>query len=83
MQTCEHSPHEVLHHGVILVLATTVVSMQTGGGFAEAMMGEVIVQQTDNCVRSLARITGLINNEVHFAKNSLAADPKDGGLPRC
>ena len=83
MQTCEHSPHEVLHHGVILVLANTVVSMQTGGGFAEAMMAEVIVQQTDNCVRSLARITGLINNEVHLARNSLAADPKDGGLPRC
>jgi hypothetical protein len=36
--TCEHSPHEVLHHGVIFVLATAVVSMQTGGGFAEAMM---------------------------------------------
>ena len=30
VQTCEHSPHEVLHHGVILVLATAVVSMQTG-----------------------------------------------------
>ena len=33
VQTCEHSPHEVLHHGVILILATAVVSMQTGGGF--------------------------------------------------
>ena len=30
VQTCEHSPHEVLHHGVIFVLATAVVSMQTG-----------------------------------------------------
>ena len=80
VQTCEHSPHEVLHHGVLLVLATAVVSMQTGGGFAEAMMAEVIVQQTDNCVRSF---TGLINNEVHLARNSLAADSKDGGLPRC
>ena len=27
VQTSEHSPHEVLHHGVILILATTVVSM--------------------------------------------------------
>ena len=27
VQTCEHSPHKVLHHGVILVLATAVVSM--------------------------------------------------------
>ncbi len=64
---------------MVLFLFTAVVSMQTGVGFAEAM----IVQQTDNCVRSLARITGLISNEVHLARNSLAADPKDGGLPRC
>ena len=40
MQTCEHSPHKVLHHGVILILTTAVVSMQTGGGFAEAMVAE-------------------------------------------
>ena len=76
-------PHEVLHHGVILVLATTVVSMQTGDGFTETTMAEVIAEQTDNCVRSLACITGLINNEVHLGRNSLAADPKDCGLPRC
>ena len=30
VQTCEHSPLEVLHHGVVHVLATAVVSMQTG-----------------------------------------------------
>jgi hypothetical protein len=35
VQNSEHSPHEVLHYGV---LATAVVTMQTGGGFAEAMM---------------------------------------------
>ena len=83
VQTCEHSPHEVLHHGVILVLATTVVSMQTGGGFAEAMMAEKEVQHTDNCVRPLARITGLINNEVHLPWDGFAAHPKEGGLSRC
>ena len=38
VQTLEHSPHEVLHHGVVLVPATAVVSMQTGGGFTEAMV---------------------------------------------
>ena len=27
MQTCEHSAHKVLHHGVVFVLATAVVSM--------------------------------------------------------
>ena len=61
VHTCEHSPHEVLHHGVIFVLTTTVVSMQTGGGFAEAIMHKKDVQHTDNCVRPLPCITGLIN----------------------
>ena len=65
VHTCEHSPHEILHHGVVLVLATAVVSMQTGSGFAEDMMVEK-VQHTDNCVRPLVCITGLINNEVHL-----------------
>ena len=77
----EHSPHEVLHHGVIFVLTTTVVSMQTGGGFAEAIMAKKEVQHTDNCVRLLPCITGLINNEVHLSGDGFAADPKDGGLP--
>ena len=30
VQTFEHSPHQVLHHGVVLVLVTAVVIMQTG-----------------------------------------------------
>ena len=34
VKTSEDSPHQVLHHGGVLVLATAVVSMQTGGGFA-------------------------------------------------
>ena len=80
VQTCEHSPHEVLHHGVILILATAVVSEQTGGGFAEAIMAEEKVQQTDTCVRPLACI---INNKVHLPLDGFAAHPKDGGLPRC
>ena len=29
VQTCEDSPHKILHHGVFLILATAVVSMQT------------------------------------------------------
>ena len=83
VHTCEHSPHEVLHHGVIFILATAVVSMQTGGGFAEAIMAEIKVQQADNCVRTLACITGLVNNKVHLPWDGFTAHPKDGGLPRC
>ena len=83
MQTCEHSPHEVMHHGVVLILATSVISMQTGGGLAEAIMAEKKVQQTDNCVRPLACITGLINNKVHLPWDGFTAHPKSGGLPWC
>ena len=83
VQTCEHSLREVLHHGVILVLATAVVSVQTSGGFTEAIMAEKEVQQTDNCVRPLACITGLIDEKVHLPWDDFAAHPKDGDLPWC
>ena len=83
VQTCEHSPHEVLHHGVILVLTTAVVSMQTGDSFTKTMVAENKVQQADNCVRPLACITGFINNEVYLPRDGFTAHPKDGGLPRC
>ena len=29
VQTCEDSQHQVLHHGVVFILATAVVNMQT------------------------------------------------------
>ena len=83
VQTSEDSPHQVLHHGGVLILATTVVSMQTDGGFAEAVMAKEIVQHADNCVRPLACVAGLINNKVHLSWDGFAAHPKDGGLPRC
>ena len=83
VQTSEDSPHQVLHHGVVLILATTVVSMQTDGGFAEAVMAKEIVQHADNCVRPLACVACLINNKVHLLWDGFAAHPKDGGLPRC
>ena len=57
--------------------------MQTGGGFAEAVMVEEIVQHVNNCVCPLACVAGLINNEVHLSGDSFAAHPKDGSLPRC
>ena len=46
-------------------------------------MVEKKVQHANNCVRPLACITGLINNEVHLPRDGFTAHPKDGGLPRC
>ena len=79
----EHSPHQLLHHGVILILATAVISVQTGGGLAEAIIAEEKVQPTDNCVCPLACLTGLINNKVHLPCAGFTAHPKDGGFPWC
>ena len=67
VQTSEDLPHQILHHGGVLILATAVVSMQTGGGFAKAIMAEEIVQHADNCVRPLACVADLINNKVHLS----------------
>ena len=83
VQPCQHSPHEVLHHGVVFILATTVVSMQTDGTLAKAVMAEKEVQHADNCVRPLACVTGLVNDEVHLPWDCFTADPKDGRLPWC
>ena len=57
--------------------------MQTGGGFAKAVMAEKIVQHANNCVRSLACVAGLINNKDHLSGDGFTAHPIDGGLPRC
>ena len=57
--------------------------MQSGSCLTEAMMAEEVVQHTDNCIRPLAHITGLINYKIDLAWNGFTADPKDGCLPRC
>ena len=80
VQTSGNSPHLILHHGVVFILATAIVSRQTGGGFAETVMAEEI--HADNCVCPLACVAGLINNEVHLSGDGFAAHPKDGSLPR-
>ena len=43
VQTSKDSLHQVLHHGAVFILATAIVSMQTGGGFVEAVMAEEVV----------------------------------------
>ena len=41
VQTSKDSLHQVLHHdSIVLILATAVVSMQTGGGFTKAIIAE-------------------------------------------
>ena len=78
VQTSEDSPHQILHHGVVLILATAIVSMQTGGGFAEAVMTDEAVQHADNCVHPLVCVAGLISNRVHLSGGGFTAHPKDG-----
>ena len=86
MQTCEHSPHKVLHHGVlhhgvILILTTAVVSMQTGGGFAEAMVAEKKSSKLTTVFAPLP--VSLASSITNLPWDGFTAHPKDGGLPRC
>ena len=77
VQTCEHSPHEVLHHGVIFVLTTAVVSMQTG---AEAMVAEKKSSKLTTVFAPLP--VSLASSITKFTCLGMA-HPKDGGLPWC
>ena len=70
VQSGHHSPHQVLHHCVVFVLASTVVSMQGDCSLTQSMTVEV-VKHADNCICPLADI---INDEVYLMRDSLAAD---------
>ena len=60
---CHDSPEQVLHHRVVLVLPTTLVSMQASTGLAQTVVAEE-VQHADNCVCTLACIACLVDNKV-------------------
>ena len=48
VQTYHHSPHEVVEHGIVLVLPHTVVRMQVNMCFSQAMLLKKVVEQRDD-----------------------------------
>ena len=82
MLPCQHSPHKVLHHGVILILTSAVVSMQGDRGLSQSMVVKEVVEHADNCIGTLPYVRSLIDDEVHLSGDCLTADPKQGSLPR-
>ena len=69
-----------MHHGVIFVLSNTVVRVQMNAFLSKTVCLEEMVQQRNNCVRSLAHI---VNQIVDLTRNSLTANPKYPTLAGC
>ena len=82
MLPCQHSPHKVLHHGVILILTSAVVSMQGDRGLSQSMVVKEVIEHADNCIGTLPYVRSLVDDEVHLSGDCLTADPKQGSLPR-
>ena len=56
VQSGHHSQHQVLHHCVVSVLASAVVSMQGDCDLTQSMTVEEVVKHADNCICPLADI---------------------------
>ena len=62
VETNQYSPSQLLHHITVLVLARTIVSMQTQIGLAKTVGVEKVVQHTDDAVGSclVNQVIGLL-----------------------
>ena len=81
VQTYHHSPHEVVEHGIVLVLPHTVVRMQVNMCFSQAMLLKKVVEQRDDGVGPLPCVAGFIN-EVDLPGDGFTTYPKDSPLAR-
>ena len=61
---------------VVLILPSTVVSIEVNNGRVDTMMLQVVVDHTDDSIGSLPSQECFINQEVHLLRNRLAADSK-------
>ena len=68
--TSKSPPHQVLHHQVVLVLASTVVSMQIKKNFTQTVVFEEEVKPTYHSIGSFASFSTLICDKVDLPGNS-------------
>ena len=76
-------PTKVLEHAPVLVLSSTVVSVQIHRILPEAVMIEVVVKLTYYYVRSLSTIQRFVSKKVNLAGDGLAVHTKDGTPTWC
>ena len=77
------SPHQILQHGGVFVLPSTVVCVQAHSHFPKAIVLKIVVEKTNYSVGSFSCVTSFINDEVYLPWDSFTANAKDGRLPRC
>ena len=75
-----HSPQQVLDHGGILVLSTTVVSVQVYCFLAQPMVHKEMVEHTDDGIGALPHVYSLVNQVVHLMGDGLTTHTKDCAL---
>ena len=77
------SPHKVLDHAVVLILASTVVSMEVCNLLSQSMVLQEVVNSADNGIGSLTTVSSLISQEVDLPRNGFTVHSKHCALSRC
>ena len=76
--SCQHSPHQVLHHAGVLVLAAAVIRVQVDTTLANTVVIEEVVQHRHNGV---GPFPGLIQQEVNLLRKRFTCNTEQTTLP--
>jgi len=78
-----NTPEEILDHDRILILPTTVVSVQVYRLLAQPMVYKEVVKHADDGVGALPHVDSFIDQVIDLPGNGLTAFSKNCNLPGC
>lgn len=78
---CPNPSHQVEHHQIILVLSSTIISMQWAMLFLCAKLLKADMQQTDYNICFFATADCFINKKIMLGVSNLCMHPKEGAAP--
>ena len=81
MLPSHHPPQQILDHGGILVLPTTVIGVQVYCLLAQPMVCKEMVKHTYDGIGALPHVDSLIDQVVHLSGDGLTTHTEDGTLP--
>ena len=76
------SPFSYLEYRVVFVLPCAVVCMEGQLALSKTVVVKKVVEEADDCVGALSRVTGFVDEVMHLPGNSLATHSKHRTLPR-
>ena len=76
-------PEDILDHDCILILPTTVVSVQVYRLLAQPMVYKEVVKHADDGIGALPHVDSFINQVIDLSGNGLTAYSKNCILPVC